>query len=184
MVTQQRPQRGFTLIELLVVIAIIAILAAILFPVFQKVRENARRTACVSNEKQLGLAFTQYVQDADEKFPPITNVGHTMNWAQAIYPFVKSTGVYACPDNPSAAFYKSDGTGRNISNGGNPAPNGAPQLPRSYAYNYHIPGSFDEYIEINRSTPPVVSTPAGLPQINTPASKILMTETFNEYGMA
>jgi prepilin-type N-terminal cleavage/methylation domain-containing protein/prepilin-type processing-associated H-X9-DG protein len=66
-----RAPRGFTLIELLVVIAIIAILAAILFPVFQKVRENARKTACLSNEKQLGLATMQYVQDYDETYPLI-----------------------------------------------------------------------------------------------------------------
>ena len=66
---------GFTLIELLVVIAIIAILAAILFPVFQKVRENARRSSCLSNEKQLGLAIIQYTQDTDETFGVVDNVG-------------------------------------------------------------------------------------------------------------
>lgn len=65
----KRIKIGFTLIELLVVIAIISIIAAILFPVFQKVRENARRTTCLSNERQIGLAMTQYVQDADEKYP-------------------------------------------------------------------------------------------------------------------
>jgi len=100
---------GFTLIELLVVIAIIAILAAILFPVFAKVREKARQTSCTSNLKQLSLGYIQYYQDYDEKFPcgsesgswPGTGIG----WAGQIYPYVKSTGVYTCPDdntNPSA----------------------------------------------------------------------------------
>jgi prepilin-type N-terminal cleavage/methylation domain-containing protein len=63
------PHRGFTLIELLVVIAIIAILAAILFPVFAQAREAARKTACLSNTRQLGMAFVQYVNDYDEQFP-------------------------------------------------------------------------------------------------------------------
>jgi prepilin-type N-terminal cleavage/methylation domain-containing protein len=78
-----KPSRhGFTLIELLVVIAIIAILAAILFPVFAKARENARRTACLSNVKQLGLAWMMYVQDNDETFPPsnTTTASATTQW--------------------------------------------------------------------------------------------------------
>lgn len=92
--------RGFTLIELLVVIAIIAILAAILFPVFAKAREKARQTSCLSNEKQLGLGFLQYAQDYDEFYPgrTIKNTPDVPNWAYAIYPYVKSTGVYQCPD--------------------------------------------------------------------------------------
>ena len=98
--SSRAPKRGFTLIELLVVIAIIAILAAILFPVFQKVRENARRTACLSNLKQIGLAVTQYYQDADEKSPPGVNpYGGAEGWAGQIYTYVKSTDVFYCPDD-------------------------------------------------------------------------------------
>ena len=94
-----RNKSGFTLIELLVVIAIIAILAAILFPVFAKVREKARQTACASNLKQIGLAFMQYAQDNDEKLPGSDWYG--MKWAGHIYPYVKSVGVFHCPDDPT-----------------------------------------------------------------------------------
>ena len=81
---------GFTLIELIVVIAIIAILAAILFPVFAKVREKARQVSCLSNMKQLGLAFVQYSQDYDEVLPDGTQLTFGGNcgagWAGQIYP--------------------------------------------------------------------------------------------------
>ena len=118
--------KGFTLIELLVVIAIIAILAAILFPVFQKVRENARRTSCLSNEKQLGLAFAQYTQDNDEKNPNGVNIyapgGN--GWAGQVYAYVKSINVYRCPDD-------STGTLSNVSyayNSNNTNPSGDPTV--------------------------------------------------------
>ena len=92
---------AFTLIELLVVIAIIAILAAILFPVFARARENARRSSCQSNLKQIGLGIIQYQQDYDEKFPRIVgtsgNSSTPYGWAGTIQPYVKSTQVYKCP---------------------------------------------------------------------------------------
>lgn len=104
MSNQPKPGRsGFTLIELLVVIAIIAILASILFPVFQKVRENARRTACISNMKQIGIASIQYTQDYDEKYVAgCGSNGKGAGWAGQLYPFVKSTGAFKCPDDSTS----------------------------------------------------------------------------------
>jgi prepilin-type N-terminal cleavage/methylation domain len=91
---------AFTLIELLVAIAIIAILAAILFPVFAKAREKARQVSCLSNQKQLGLGYMQYIQDWDEMFVFSERWGGAgQGWGGRIYPYVKSTAVYACPND-------------------------------------------------------------------------------------
>ena len=89
--------RGFTLIELLVVIAIIAILAAILFPVFAKAREKARQAACINNEKQIILGSLMYASDYDETYPPARVDSPELRWDQIIQPYVKNTQVVQCP---------------------------------------------------------------------------------------
>lgn len=104
--TRKTGRKAFTLIELLVVVAIIALLAAILFPVFARARENARRTGCLSNLKQIGLGVLQYIQDNDERSTPAggyvwdyttSTTIFVPSWRQRIFPYVKSTQLFRCP---------------------------------------------------------------------------------------
>jgi prepilin-type N-terminal cleavage/methylation domain-containing protein/prepilin-type processing-associated H-X9-DG protein len=104
-------RRGFTLIELLVVIAIIAILAAILFPVFAEAREKARQISCLSNQKQLGTAMSMYMQDYDERFPNWRTVvpksaddpNAKITWVENMQPYCKNKRIWICPsDNINA----------------------------------------------------------------------------------
>jgi prepilin-type N-terminal cleavage/methylation domain-containing protein/prepilin-type processing-associated H-X9-DG protein len=130
-VTNYRNRRAFTLIELLVVIAIIAILAAILFPVFAQAREKARQASCMSNEKQVALGVLMYVQDYDETFPitlPNNGVANSANntvwtvpeavlapapaspqtrsyWANTIQPYLKSYQIYKCPSGRNLTLF-------------------------------------------------------------------------------
>lgn len=133
-----RARRGaFTLIELLVVIAIIAILAAILFPVFAQAREKARATACLSNVKQDILGLLMYVQDYDEQFPVgtqlypggnpnngINQLAYGVAWAGEIYPYTKNVGIMVCPDDSTAPVV---GTATTI-----------PLFPISYSLNVNV----------------------------------------------
>lgn len=142
---------AFTLIELLVVIAIIAILAAILFPVFAKVREKARQTSCASNLKQLGLAFAQYTADNDEELN-MSFYGSPQGWSGEIYPYVKSTALYKCPDDNTSG-----------SSTANP-----PTYPDSYAMNGNLstPGGGNQ-------------SGYAIAQLTAPASTVLLFEITN-----
>lgn len=131
--------KGFTLIELLVVIAIIAILAAILFPVFAKARERAKTSACLNNEKQIGLACMSYADDYDGVYPPnrIPVVGGTWTWKRAIQPYLKSFDVWKCPSVTTYMAVEPGGSGvKGDESNTLPAYRNDPSqwLPASYGY--------------------------------------------------
>jgi len=143
-------QRGFTLIELLVVIAIIAILAAILFPVFAKAREKARQSSCLSNTKQIGLGMMQYAQDYDETYHFAYTTTPTVQWYRLIDPYVKSRQVVACPSDgdpwiPTAGW------------------------PVSYICNYNLHPAGDNPVVLSR-------IPIKVAQINKAAEVIVLAE--------
>jgi prepilin-type N-terminal cleavage/methylation domain-containing protein/prepilin-type processing-associated H-X9-DG protein len=163
--------RGFTLIELLVVIAIIAILAAILFPVFAQAREKARAITCISNEKQLSLAFLMYEEDADQYTPNgINPYGGAQGWAGQLYTYVKSAGAFLCPDDPTAQS------------------NGAQLFHiSSYGYNSQVSVINPAFIAAGEPYSPNdgVTYPPGsvsLAQYNAPSSTVLLAEVVNATG--
>lgn len=174
--TEQRGarSRGFTLIELLVVIAIIAILAAILFPVFARARENARRTACQSNLKQIGLGIMQYTQDYDEKLPlrrydgPMSQV--VFSWRRQTFPYTKSAQVFSCPSNTTNTMLNDDSVSANMKAAGLPA--GSPQFRRSYALNA-------TNVNVGGTSPSEQTTAQSLAAIAATSQTVLVSESKN-----
>ena len=176
---------GFTLIELLIVIAIIAILAAILFPVFARAREAARKTTCASNLRQIGVALELYVQDHDETFP---DTGDTMLWMGRRWRWpLKPYLAYAAQRNPAAP----NDPNQSISNGTHilvcPSDQTAQQQwdSTSYAYSaafYHTPAQVNAMATpdlYTASSPPCVSQ--GLASVDQPAQKAVFAEWLSNH---
>ncbi len=173
----QRKSHAFTLIELLVVIAIIAILAAILFPVFAKAREKARQISCLSNGKQLALAVLQYSQDYDESNPPAVVYTNSLmfsgdpagHWDTVVAPYIKSFAAYSCADDSIANSFISgqEWRGQHVSWAANAYSVGDPAT--GYSSKLML-GAFG--VPGDNSSPQVV----GLAHIASPARSIMLAE--------
>ena len=174
-----RESNAFTLIELLVVIAIIAILAAILFPVFAQAREKARQSSCLSNLKQIGIAFLQYNQDYDEQYPmafiPYSDSTGAQsgtpdqtpcNWACSILPYSKNYQIFRCLSEPTNDPGITPGTIYSANYSWLPAKG----FPVQYAYNYYLGG-------INTVTGGAARAGHALPAVTNPANVILVTDS-------
>lgn len=173
--TAASTRRAFTLIELIVVIAIISILASILFPVFARARANARKAACMSNLKQVGLAAMMYVQDYDERYPIANNTypDATGRWFVLLQTYAKSIEVFACPDS-GPIFLETNA------------------MPNSYGWNIagtwfdrlgaNLRGNGFGYIPTNPYTPDG-TIGLKLAAVAEPSSTIMVTDpTSNGYG--
>ena len=164
---QKLARAGFTLIELLVVIAIIAILAAILFPVFAQAREKARQASCISNVKQMGLGLMMYVQDYDETYPWAAgspNPDQVDAWGGLIFPYVKNLAVFQCPSQQDVPWVSWLGDQRRFKEAG----------PRNYTANSEImPYMTRTRPEFGRTYNREIRTLAAVPE---PASTIAIFE--------
>jgi prepilin-type N-terminal cleavage/methylation domain-containing protein/prepilin-type processing-associated H-X9-DG protein len=159
---QQR--KGFTLIELLVVIALIAILAAILFPVFAQARDKARQTTCLSNTKQMALAILQYTQDYDETFPRDTLDGQKTFWMDYVQPYCKSEAIWRCPSRSTTVYPRvNSGRANDFT---------------AYGINWFFLGTqyYNTAITVDKVTYTSVST-CPLASVSAPAQSIMAAET-------
>lgn len=161
-------KKAFTLVELLIVIGIVAVIAAILLPVFFAARERGRRTQCLSNERQLGVAIMQYAADSNETLfvADSTWAAHAsfgLGWAGRCYPYVKDVGIFRCPDDPTVDIIGNIG----------PA-NGRIMSAVSYGFNSNLAGDNVVNVPQARSIPSVT-----LGQITAPARTVLLFEVSN-----
>ena len=170
-------RRAFTLIELLVVIAIIAILAAILFPVFAQARDKARSAACLSNTKQLALGVYQYAQDYDETLPVAGyNAQCRGRWQWQIYPYVKNEQVFTCPNISQQPWRATTGVNMNYTcpNSSQVITSGLGQNDKGgYGWNYALHGDSGDVTGAALDRAPGYSLAA----INKPADTVIIGET-------